>query len=118
HTSLLATLRKTWGLGDAFTERDASSRTFEHAFSLTTPRDPTTWAPIKASPVPEWTMDPKLVGKGLSAMGEGLGEGLIAKARELKIELPFELSDPDAKLTPDLIVKFLRDIAHHFFPAL
>ena len=32
HTSLIATLRKVWGLGDAFTQRDASARTFDHVF--------------------------------------------------------------------------------------
>jgi phospholipase C len=29
HTSLIATLRKTWDLGEAFTRRDASARTFD-----------------------------------------------------------------------------------------
>ena len=32
HTSLIATLRKVWGLGDAFTQRDASARTFDQVF--------------------------------------------------------------------------------------
>ena len=30
HTSLIATLRKTWELGDALSQRDASARTFDH----------------------------------------------------------------------------------------
>ena len=34
HTSLIATLRKTWDLGEAFTRRDASARTFDHVFAL------------------------------------------------------------------------------------
>jgi phospholipase C len=59
HTSLIATLRKTLGLGAAFTQRDASARTFEHVFSLATPRDPETWAAMKALPVPAWTMTPR-----------------------------------------------------------
>ena len=29
HTSLIATLRKAWGLGDPLTQRDASARTFD-----------------------------------------------------------------------------------------
>jgi phospholipase C len=37
HTSLIATLRKRWGLGEAFTQRDASARTFDHLFSRATP---------------------------------------------------------------------------------
>ena len=40
HTSLIATLRKVWDLGDAFTQRDASARTFEGVFTLDDPRDP------------------------------------------------------------------------------
>ena len=43
HTSLIATLREQWGLGDPFTGRDAAARTFSHAFTLDTPRDPETW---------------------------------------------------------------------------
>ena len=73
HTSLIATLRKTWGLGDAFSQRDASARTFDHVFSLDTPRDPETWATVKALPVPEWTMDPEVVGESLSTLGKTVG---------------------------------------------
>src|SRR5215467_11174852 len=67
HTSLIATLRKTWGLGEAFSQRDASARTFDHLFSLDAPRDPTSWATPVARPVPEWTMDDEVVGQALSA---------------------------------------------------
>src|SRR4029079_5260238 len=63
HTSLIATLRKRWGIGEAFTQRDASARTFEHVFSLVTPRVPATWATVKARPVPGWAMDPVAVGE-------------------------------------------------------
>src|SRR5262245_35815415 len=56
HTSLIATLRKAWALGDPFSRRDASARTFEHLFSLDTPRDPTSWATVKARPEPAWAM--------------------------------------------------------------
>ena len=40
HTSLIATLREQWDLGDPFTGRDAAARTFSHVFTLNTPRDP------------------------------------------------------------------------------
>src|SRR6516225_3343533 len=76
HTSLIATLRERWGLGEAFTQRDASARTFDHVFSLATPRDPKTWVTMKARPVPAWTMDPEIVGKALSALGKGIGPAL------------------------------------------
>lgn len=73
HTSLISTLRQAWGLGEAFTQRDASARAFGHFFSRATPRDPGTWADITARPVPGWTMDPEVVGKGLSSLGRGSG---------------------------------------------
>jgi phospholipase C len=118
HTSLIATLRKKWKLGDAFTQRDASARTFEHVFALDTPRDPKSWAPVTPLPVPAWTMDPEVVGQALSTLGKGMGPALIEKAREMGVTLPAELSDPDARLTPALVVPFLRDVAHHLFPLL
>ena len=118
HTSLIATLRKTWGLGEAFTQRDASARTFDHVFSLATPRDPETWAAIEALPVPAWTMDPEVVGRGLSTLGKGIVPAIIARARQMEVKLPAELNDPGTELTPRLIVGTLRDIAGHFFPQL
>lgn len=54
HTSLIATLRKTWNLGEAFTQRDASARTFDDLFTLQTPHDPETWVNVTALPVPAW----------------------------------------------------------------
>jgi phospholipase C len=118
HTSLIATLRKTWELGEAFTQRDAAARTFDHVFSRTTPRDPHTWAAPTAHPVPAWTMDHQVVGKALSTLGKGIGPALIARAREMGMELAAEVSDPGADLPPGLIVSVLRDIAGHFFPLL
>jgi hypothetical protein len=70
---LIPTLRKSWGLGEAFTQRDGSARTFDHVFSLDTPRDPKTWATVKAYSVPEWTMDLEEVGQGLSALRKTVG---------------------------------------------
>ena len=117
HTSLIATLRKTWGLGQAFTRRDASARTFDHVFSLTRPRDPNTWATMKPRPVPEWSMDLEVVGKGLSGLGKHIGPALIAKAKEMGVQLPAEVKDSH-NLPPRLIVPVLRQIAGHFFPLL
>jgi phospholipase C len=86
HTSLIATLRKRWGLGEPFTQRDASARTFDHLFSRATPRDPQTWAAPQAHPVPGWTMDPEVVGQGLSALGMGIGPALIARAQQMGVQ--------------------------------
>ena len=118
HTSLIATLRKVWGLGDAFTRRDAAARTFDHVFSLATPRDPQTWATLTMRPVPEWTMDLQVVGQALSTLGKGVGPALIAKAKELGVPLPAELTEPGADLPPGQIIGVLRQVAGHFFPLL
>jgi phospholipase C len=117
HTSLIATLRKAWGLGDAFSERDASARTFEHVFSRDTPRDPSSWAVPKARPVPAWTMDPEVVGEALSGLGEGVGPAIIAYAKEMGVPLPAEVEQTD-ELPPRMIVGVLRQIAGRFFPRL
>jgi phospholipase C len=118
HTSLIATLRKAWGLGAAFTQRDATARTFDHVFSLTTPRDPTSWATTKALPVPDWTMDPDVVGRALSALGKGVAPAIISKAQEVGVPLPAELTEPGAELPPGQIIGVLRQVAGHFFPLL
>lgn len=118
HTSLLATLRKHWDIGDRFTERDASAGTFDHVFSRDTPRDPGEWATVKALPVPEWMMDPAVVGQSLSTLGRGMGISLIAMARNIGVDIPAELAAPGTTLTPEQVVPFLHDIAAHFFPLL
>ena len=38
HTSLMATLRAAWSLGEPFTAREAAARTFGHLLRLETPR--------------------------------------------------------------------------------
>ena len=57
HTSLIATLRKTWDVGKAFTQRDASARTFDHVFTREVARIPRSGRPSTPSPHPHgrWT---------------------------------------------------------------
>jgi phospholipase C len=122
HTSLIATLRKTWNLGEAFTQRDASARTFDdHLFTLETPRDPETWATVTALPVPAWHLDEEALSNGLSGLGRNMGHGIIEHARELGLELPSQLDDPAAAPTPQDIIEALRafrEVAGHYFPLL
>ena len=118
HTSLIATLRKVWGLGPPLTRRDAAARPFDDVFTLEVPRDPSTWPIVTAQPVPAWTMDPAVVERGLSKLGTAMGRGIIAKARELEARMPAELDDPGGELPPNLLVKLVRGVAWHFFPLL
>jgi phospholipase C len=118
HTSLIATLRKAWNLGAAFTQRDASARTFDDLFTLDEPRDPQTWATITALPVPSWHLDEKALSNALSGLGTSMGQGIIEHARQLGLELPPQLDDPDAEITPQIIVDVLRQVTRHYFPLL
>ena len=76
HTSLIATLREQWGLGDPFTARDAAARTFSHVFTLDTPRDPTTWPVPEPRPVPAFMEDAAALGTSLSTLGKTLAQGI------------------------------------------
>jgi phospholipase C len=118
HTSLIATLRKAWGLGEPLTQRDAHARTFDHVFTRQTPRNPDAWTTVKAQPVPDWALDYDILGQALSHLGKAAGPGLIEKARAMGATLPPELDDPNAELTPQLIIQVLREVSWHFFPKL
>jgi phospholipase C len=118
HTSLLATLRKVWDLGDAFTQRDASARTFEEVFALEAPRHPASWAIVEAQEVPQWTLDVVAAGGALSTLGKAIGPGVIDAAKKMGMTLPAELDGPDEEFTPELLIKFLRQICWHLFPQL
>jgi hypothetical protein len=63
-------------------------------------------------------MDVEVVGQALSTLGKAAWPGLLARAREMGVTLPPELKDPEAELTPGLIVPLIRDVALHFFPLL
>ena len=118
HTSLIATLRKTWHLGEALTQRDGSARTFDGLFTLETPRDPETWVTVTALPVPAWHLDEEALSQGLSGLGKNMGHGIIEHARELGIKLPPQLDDPAAPPTHEDILQVLRQVAWQYFPLL
>jgi phospholipase C len=118
HTSLIATLRESWDLGEPFTQRDASARTFDQVLSLDEPRSPENWVSVEARPVPAWTVDIVAAGGALSTLGKAIGPGLIDAAKKMGVPLPSELDGPNAEFTPELLLKFLRQICWHLFPRL
>jgi phospholipase C len=118
HTSLIATLRKTWTLGEPFTRRDAAARTFDDLLTLDDPRDPRDWATLTALPVPAYHLDEEALGKAISGLGKNMGQGIIEHAREIGVELPHQLDESDTEITPELITEVLRDIALNYFPLL
>ncbi|MGO9892208.1 MAG: alkaline phosphatase family protein [Solirubrobacteraceae bacterium] len=118
HTSLLATLRKVWDLGDAFTDRDAAARTFDHLLSRDTPRDPATWPDFNPRPVPEWQLTKVQLGEVLSNLGKAIGPGLLEHAKQSGLPIPAPLADPEHPPTPTQLVDFIFGIAAKYFPRL
>jgi phospholipase C len=118
HTSMIATLRKAWDLGEAFTERDAAAAPFDRVLSREQPRDPASWPDVEAHPVSEFQMDMAQMGKALSTLGKTMGGGLLAHAREAGYAVPAELSDPSSPPSTEQIISSLRSIAGQFFPRL
>ena len=100
HTSLIATLREQWDLGDPFTARDAAARTFSHAFTLDTPPDPHTWPVPDPRPVPQFILDAVALGQAVSALGKTLLDGIRGYAAQNNIEIEGLPADPQARHTP------------------
>ena len=63
-------------------------------------------------------IDYQTIGKALGYLGEDVVPGVIEHARQMGVELPAQLDDPSAELTPRLIVEVVRDVAFHYFPQL
>jgi len=118
HTSLIATLRQQWNLGEAFTGRDAVARPFSHAFTLDEPRDPKSWPVPTPRPVPAFAEDDLALGKVVSALGKTALAGLRQKAADNNIKLEGAPDDPNADIPPEQIVTVLRSAAAVFFPGL
>ena len=119
HTSLIATLRKAWELGEPFTERDAAARTFDDLFTLDSRATRERWATVTALPVPG--VAPR---RGGSRQGPqrprqehgtrhhrtrpGAGRRAPARARRPR----------HAEVTPQPILDVFRHVAWHYFPLL
>jgi phospholipase C len=118
HTSLIATLREQWRLGDAFTARDAAARSFAHAFTLNEPRDPGSWPVPTPRPVPPFVEDDLALGKVVSGLGKTVLAGLREHAQHNNIKLEGLPDDPEADVAPEQIVTLLRSAAANYFPLL
>jgi phospholipase C len=118
HTSMIATLRKVWGLGDAFTAREAAAAPFDQVLSRESPRDPASWPDVTPLPVPAFHMDMVQIERALSTPGMAMGRGLLERARRAGIALPTELTDPNQQPTAEQIITALRSIAGQLFPRL
>jgi phospholipase C len=118
HTSLIATLREQWGLGNPLTARDAAARTFTHAFTLGTPRDPSTWPVADPRPVPEYIQDALGLGQALSTLGKAVFNGIRAYAEQNHIPIEGLPADPKAEIPPEQALHVIHNFLAIQFPLL
>ena len=118
HTSLIATLREQWGLGEPFSAREAAARTFSSVFTLDTPRDPATWPVPKARPVPPMMQDMAALGEVISTLGKHMIDGIREYAADHHLEIDGLPKDPKADIPNEQVVGVMRAFAGTFFPLL
>jgi phospholipase C len=118
HTSLIATLREQWALGDPFTARDAAARTFSHAFTLDAPRDPGTWPVADPRPVPSYIQDALALGQALSTLGKAAFDGIRAYAQQHNIQIEGLPEDPAAEIPPEQALHIMHNFLAIHFPLL
>ena len=116
HTSLLATLRAVWDLGEPFTARDAAARSFEHLLSLDLPRPPETWPDANPRPVPAFQAEQVDAMRALGTLGRHLCHGLYEHARHDK-DLP-DPPDSPPNVSPALAIDFAMHLGGRLFPRL
>ena len=73
---------------------------------------------LEALPVPEFHLDVEQMGKALSTLGKAAGGGMLEHARQAGVEVPAELSDPNAHPSAEQVLTSLRSVAGQFFPQL
>lgn len=118
HTSLIATLRRVWRLGDPLSLRDAAAAPFDHLFNRTEPRRPDSWPDVEPQPVPAAQVDAASAGCALSAIGWHLSHGLRHHARRVDLAVPMAPPDPDVVVSPRAALDIVRWVGRHYFPAL
>lgn len=118
HTSMIATLREQWDLGDPLTGRDAAARTFSGVFTLDKPRDPESWPALDARKSPESHADKLGMFKGISTLGKAAFAGLSAYAIQHKLDIPDLPSDAKAEISPEQAMDILNAVAAQLFPQL
>ena len=116
HTSMIATLRKKWNLGEAFTARDAQARTFDTCFTLEKPRDPSTWPDVVARPVPKYSASTlKHLPPSYSGLAKAIVPGLVKVAHLHGSKTPSMPSNPNSEISPAQGVKIAFELSNHLF---
>jgi phospholipase C len=118
HTSLIATLRQVWHLGEPFSRRDAVARTFEQIFSLDRPREAANWPEVSPLPVPAFQEHWAAERGAISTLGRNVCHGLLLHAEKLAKGIPSAPADPDAEVSPAMALDIVHRISARLFPKL
>ncbi len=118
HTSMIATLRNLWNLGDPLTQRDAAAATFNHLCNRRTPRPPETWPTPQAQISPDYTPDKVAFFSGISTLGKAAEAGLRKYALAHHLDIPGLPKDPETPLTARQKVQILDSVSAGLFPRL
>jgi phospholipase C len=118
HTSLIATLRRVWDLGEPFSKRDAAARTFEHIYSLDRPREVSAWPEVVPLPVPAFQEHWATERGAISTLGRNVCHGLLLHAEKLAAGIPSAPTDPDAEVSPATALDIVHRISARLFPML
>ena len=120
HTSLIATLREQWELGDPFTARDAAARTFSERLHPRHPARPQDVAGTRRRGRCRRCMqDMAALGAVLSVIGKTLLDGIREYAAEHNLEIEGLPKDPKADIPPEHVVGAMpRAFFGSFFPLL
>ena len=118
HTSMIATLRNLWNLGDPLTQRDAAAATFNQLCNRRTPRPPETWPTPQAQTSPDYTPDKVAFFSGNSTLGKAAEAGLRKYALAHHLDIPGLPKDPETPLTARQKVQILDSVSAGLFPRL
>jgi phospholipase C len=115
-TSVLATLRERWALGDPFSAREAIAPTLQAILSRDTPRPPETWPDVIARPVPAFDEILVPLQAPLGPLASALFFGFLAYGKHLGQNMP-DFS-PDKPPNGAEALATMRDLFGHLYPNL
>jgi phospholipase C len=118
HTSMIATLRKVWHLGEPFSMRDAAARTFDHIYTLDQPREVAVWPEVAPLPVSAFQQHWATERGAISTLGRHVCHGLLLHAEKLAKGIPSAPADPDAEVSPATALDIVHRISARLFPRL
>jgi phospholipase C len=115
-TSLLATMRQRFNLGQPLSARDASARSFADIFTLTSPRAQEDWPQITPRPVPEMHESLAPLDAPLGLLGKSLLLAVLAFAQGLGKTVPD--IKPEDPITGQQAIDIGHEILGDIFPAM